>query len=74
MAQSRDWQKLADVWQAWRRATGDTYKDNFTEMIRLSNKAAQIEGYIGAPCNSVSYVHVHACIGHGIQCLVSKVV
>ena len=46
MHQSRDWDELQYVWQAWREETGAAYKDNFTEMVYLSNKAAHLEGEI----------------------------
>lgn len=44
MATSRDYNTLAEVWKGWRDATGKHMKENYEEMVSLSNEAIRVNG------------------------------
>ncbi|XP_072105103.1 angiotensin-converting enzyme isoform X2 [Mobula birostris] len=45
MANSDDYNELLFAWKGWRDASGKKMRDNFKRYVKLSNKAATLNGY-----------------------------
>src|SRR5690348_10552152 len=45
MASSRNYNELAYIWGSWRDATGRVVRNNYTDYVKLSNEAAQANGF-----------------------------
>ncbi|CAL4058602.1 unnamed protein product [Meganyctiphanes norvegica] len=48
MFASTDYEELTHVWESWREVTGKIMRDDYTEFVQLSNKAAQLDGFTDA--------------------------
>ena len=44
MGRSRNYDELRHTWEQWREVTGRVMRDDFIEFVKLSNKAASLDG------------------------------
>ena len=54
ISNSHDWDELVWAWRGWRDVTGKGVagmKANYTKFVSLQNKAARMNGSVGAGCN-----------------------
>ncbi|XP_072417140.1 angiotensin-converting enzyme isoform X2 [Chiloscyllium punctatum] len=45
LAKSRSYKKLLYAWEGWHNSAGNPLRDKYTEFVKMSNKASQLDGF-----------------------------